>query len=112
MKRLSAVVALAVAPVLLVGCSSSSSTPAASPSTPALPSGGEAEAFCGSVESLLTDLKQMAGGNGDAAMMGDLQEQAQTLANMAAEYQTDLARDPAELQKVQDCLGELSTLGK
>jgi outer membrane murein-binding lipoprotein Lpp len=110
MKRLRVLAAVALGCALLAGCSSSGSTPAASPTTPALPSGGEAEAFCGSVESLLTDLQQMAQGKGDAAMMGNLQEQAQTLAALAAKYETDLARDPQELQKVQDCLSDLSTL--
>lgn len=100
-------------PVLLAGCSSTSnSTTSATTPSPAavLPTGGEAEAFCSAVEALMTDLQALASGQADAAMMGNLQQQAATLQAMAAEYESDLARDPTELQKVQDCLGKLSEL--
>jgi hypothetical protein len=116
MKRLRILAALAVAPLVLVGCSSGTSTTAASSSAPSpsqvLPSGGEAEAFCAAVKTFLTDLQQISAGKGDAAMMGNLQQQAQSLAGMAAQYESDLARDPNELAKVQNCLSELPQLSQ
>ena len=110
MKRRLITVALLLPPlVLAAGCSSTSTTPSPSPSS-AIPSpsqlaGGEAEAFCQQVNQFVADMRSLASGSPES--MDQVQQDAQELANKAAKFQTDLARDPAELQKVQDCLSEL-----
>lgn len=91
------------------GCTSQESTAIAPSPTEVTggPVGGKADAFCQQVQTFVDDMKAIA--TEDPSSMKDQQisEQARDLADKATKLSTDLARDPDELQKIQDCLQQL-----
>lgn len=114
MKSLTILAAGILVPVLGMGlgaCASNQST-AADPQPSEVvsaPAGGEAEAFCQQVDEFMTDMKALETEMPTGDNAKEIEQQAQDLADKATKLSTDLSRDPDELQKVQECLGQLTS---
>ena len=93
----------------VAGCTSQQSTSTA-PSPTAVtgaPVGGEADVFCQQVQKYVDEMKMLATENPDSPQGKKASQQARELADKATKLSTDLARDPDELRKIQDCLQQL-----
>ncbi len=105
-----------VVPILGLGlgaCSSNQSTTADPQPTEVVsaPASGQAEAFCQQVDEFMTDVKALETEMPSGDNAKEIEKQAQDLADKATKLSTDLSRDPAELQKIQTCLGQLTPSG-